>query len=584
MAYLTGPELDKLRAVIIPPNGRFTDRTKFEMFIDGLAVGQLPGFPEIDENGGFAEFTKRYLDEVEAKQAMPFLLRSLAELFQNDNIGMRSDLLDERLLDTWSLLKPGDVDGQTWFRSYTPGLAYDKSVKSGLFEYFAKCHPFSCEVWGEVSDRTKEQIEQSSHFVAIMTQDDVAARVSDQGAFVSAFEDWRKSVDEHGLRRKRFILLLFGPAAVSWWDKWRMRDDFATANSPFDDKSFFVLKVPDVSGDLAKEKDAINWFLTNPVPRGPFGVVVLGEPTAAAAAAAAPLDGFGLVAYLKKRNPVLVQYWQDGWAATKRLDPGNREQLFKSEPIFVRPTASKDATMGAIKGVLIPSLFSALGYRPDEFQTAKETAGKFKRVYWRPEGDWPDMISAEDGEYPLVGPLESIGATLLNLAGFKDIPGTTIRTRFEDLPADDPKRNLLSASLQGLREAAEQEEDDTVPVSLGILPESIRKFDRARLNIVAAHDQRVAPGDKQRTISHFEDWDAMIDRNLAAYFPGHEPKVLRIAVLFQNFDEFDGLRFAEGLTVRRWNLLKLRGGPGAWTFDDENVRYLKDTVDEMLQA
>ncbi|TRC96096.1 hypothetical protein FJV76_26035 [Mesorhizobium sp. WSM4303] len=539
----------------------------------------------MDRNAPFEDIVFEYLNELDEAKSLLFL-ESLAEKFKQDNADIRNYLEDDPLMTVLSLLRPGDVTGPKWFRLYTPGPAYDKSVKSGLFEFFDDYHPFSSEVWGEPSERTKEQMGASGHFVAVITQDDVDARDSDQGAFVHAFEDWQTSADEHGFRRKRFVVLLFGRKAESWWDKRRMRDNFGTANSPFDDRSLFVLKLPDVSEDLSKEKNAITRFLSNPVVRGPFGVVVLGEPTAASDdAAGAAADGLGLVPYLSRRNPHFVQYWQDGWASTKKLNPKDREELFKSLPIFVRPTASRDATITGIKAAMMVPLVSALGYTPEEIGTAWETVGKFRRVYWRPEGNWPDVTEAKDEiDYPFVGPLNSIGTKLLSLADFIDIQGNTISTRFEDMPADDPKRTLLSSSLQQLREDTDQQEDDTEPVSLEILSESICKFDRAKLNIVAAHDQRAAPHDKRSTIGHFEDWDATIDQQLATFFPGREPKVLRIAVLFQNFDEFDGLRFAEGLTVNRWNLLKLRGGPGEWTFDGENVKHLKDTVVEMLQA
>jgi hypothetical protein len=323
---------------------------------------------------------------------------------------------------------------------------------------------------------------------------------------------------------------------------------------------------------------------------------VLGEPTAAEAAAIAVTtaahgvsesmaDDLDIGGQLRQRNPEYVELWDDGWSTTReKLTAERRADLLKRNPIFVRPVFDPQATIATVKGALIRPLLDTLGYSAQERTRAWEEVRKYRRVFWRPDGDWIDHNDAIPGqEYALTGACRLAAERLAALAGFGSPVESVVRTRFEDLPDHDPKRRLLASKLQELGEIARKGEDDTVAVSLNGLAESIQKFDRAKLNIVAAHDQRTRPGDRQDTINHFEDWDAKIEQYLKQYFPRNQPKVLRIAVLFQNVDKFDGLRFAEGLTVSRWHLLKLKGQAGSWSFDPENVRHLKDNVGILLQ-
>jgi hypothetical protein len=467
-----------------------------------------------------------------------------------------------------------------------------------VFDFFAGFHPFSADMWEEPSERQIEQMEASSHFLAVVTQDDVSqARTSDDGCFEKAFRHWVSFLGRPPDERKRFAVLLFGPKAIAWWrDKWQVRDDLAPGRFPFYDGSMSVQRIPELSHGLAAVKHTLEAFLRSPVFDGPARVVVLGEPTEAAAAAAAVSaaargveaavsDDSDIGEHIHRRNPDYVELWKSGWSiARERLSAQSRAEFLRKNPIFVRPVLDDRQTIARVRGDMIQPLIEALGYTDEERKNAWEEIDLYRRVFWRPTGDWLDVTNAIPGrEFAITGPIRSAVEQLVAIAGLGSQVESVVRTRFEDLPDQDPKRKLLANKLQELGAVAEKTEDDTVPVSLNGLAESIKKFDRAKLNIVAAHDQRTRPGDKQDTINHFEDWDAKIEQHLQFFFPRNPPKVLRVAVLFQNVDKFDGLRFAEGLTVNRWHLLKLQGKPGSWAFDPENVNSLKDNVSFLLQ-
>ncbi|WP_271893341.1 SAV_2336 N-terminal domain-related protein [Candidatus Phyllobacterium onerii] len=149
---------------------------------------------------------------------------------------------------------------------------------------------------------------------------------------------------------------------------------------------------------------------------------------------------------------------------------------------------------------------------------------------------------------------------------------------FEDMPDGTAMRGSLVNALQVVAD----QRGEVVAVSLEALDERIRLFDHSRLNIIAAHDLRTRPGDKSSVISHFEAWDSKIDQSVRRYF-AQEPKIMRIAVLFKNCDRFDGLRFDEGLSVRRWNLLKAEVGPTNWELDDEDVRHLERIRQQFME-
>ncbi len=69
---------------------------------------------------------------------------------------------------------------------------------------------------------------------------------------------------------------------------------------------------------------------------------------------------------------------------------------------------------------------------------------------------------------------------------------------------------------------------------------------------------------------------------MSEYFPEREPKIFRIAVLFQNFDKFDGLKFDEGLSVRRWNLLKIKREDNRLVFNTNDLNHLKDAAKDLM--
>ncbi len=166
--------------------------------------------------------------------------------------------------------------------------------------------------------------------------------------------------------------------------------------------------------------------------------------------------------------------------------------MFKYPPIFVRSASDKNMTVAGLKDGLIFPLMNALGYGDEDLVSIwRDIVGKFQRVYWRSEGEWWDGGEINHKvECAWTGSSEDVGAKLAKLAGFDEFFESKLRTRFENLPDSDPNRELLSTNLQELgKTVVKQGEYETVAVSLDSLDESVKRFNRAQLNIVAAHDQ-----------------------------------------------------------------------------------------------
>ncbi len=487
-----------------------------------------------------------------------------------------------------SLMDPVDVDEPQWFRIYKQGeVAFKYCDDEHVFDYFAKYHPFTADLWSKVSELKMEQISQSKCFLAVVTPFDLDDTDAAEGTtFAYAFEDWLKSREGPAETRKKFMLLYEKEEVLNWWNKWKER--YRAKNPAFNDRPTFVRELRNDQADRANAKVELERFLSlgeadDQVVES--SVLVLGSPTPNANGAGSQSGDVELFNYLRRYNPERVQHWEDGWSVTRKLTEPQRTELFKYPPIFVRSASDKNTTVAGLKDGLIFPLMNALGYGDEDLVSIwRDIVGKFQRVYWRPEGEWWDGSEINQKvECAWTGPPEDIGAKLAKLAGFDELFESKLRTRFENLPDSDPNRQLLSTNLQELgKTVVKQGEYETVAVSLDSLDESVKRFNRAQLNIVAAHDQRTRPGDRQHTINHFEDWDTRIDTLVGEYFPEREPKIFRIAVLFQNFDKFDGLKFDEGLSVRRWNLLKIKREDNKLVFNPNDLNHLKDAAKDLM--
>ncbi|MBY5586527.1 hypothetical protein HFO49_03365 [Rhizobium leguminosarum] len=571
MMELSGSEKELLRSAI---GQAFPNPKSLSMFLSGQDFTSLPDGVGVDIAQPYDLVLKDYIDNViEPEGLMNKLLKCL---------------VDRPRISTQikSLMDPVDVNKDQWFRIYKRGeVALSYCDREQMFDFFDKYHPYTANPWSKISELKTEQISQSKSFLAIITPFDLEdIDTPDGDIFKYAFEDWLNSHCDRAETPKKFMLLYERDEVLNWWNSWV--EKYRGKYPSIDDIPVFLREFRNDRADLAVLKKDLWRFLNDADPPIEANVLLLGIPTISAGAISAKASDIELVNFLGKYNPDRVQYWEDGWAESKRMTEAERAELFLRPPIFVRSAADKHATISGLRGDLILPLARALGYAEyDVARVWRDIVGQFQRVFWRPEGEWWDGTEIDRKvECALIGAPTEIGEKLAKKAGLSELLESKLRTRFENLPDSDPNRELLSTNLQELgKTVVEQGEYETVAVSLDSLDDSVSRFNRSQLNIVAAHDQRTRPGDRQHTISHFEDWDSKIDALVARYFPGREPKIFRIAVLFQNFDKFDGLKFDEGLSVRRWNLLKIKRENDKFVFNPNDLSHLKQAATELLK-
>lgn len=573
MSDLSGSEIKLLRYLI---GQAFPNLNLFSIFLSDQEFSPLPA-TVVNLELGYEEALQEYIVKTIIPEAlMDKLLRILTD---RKRIAVQIQ----------SLMDPVDIDKDKWFRTFTQGeVAFKYCLDEGVFDYFVNYHPFTADLWAKVTELKMEQISQSRHFLAILTPVDLENLDSTENTvFEFAFNDWLMSRSGPPEARKRFMLFYEKEEMVAWWNKWK--DRYRGKYPSIDEEPILIRELRNEPTDRANARVAIEKFLALPdEPRTTSqtklaSIMLLGSPALANGASGQPGD-LALFQFLRRFDSDRVQHWEDGWGATKRLTAPQRDELFKLSPIFVRSASDKNTTVAGLKDALMMPLLDALGYSDDNIvKIWRDVVGQFQRVYWRSEGEWWDGMECGKVESAWTGSVEEIGAKLAELAGFGELCESKLRTRFENLPDSDPNRELLSTNLQELgKTVVKPGEYETVAVSLDSLEESVSRFDRAQLNIVAAHDQRTRPGDKQHTINHFEDWDTRIDRLVGEYFPDREPKIFRIAVLFQNFDKFDGLKFDEGLSVRRWNLLKVKRDNNKLDFNRNDMNHLIDAARDLM--
>lgn len=570
VSELSGSEKKSVRDLIAQV---FPNLDRFSMFLSDQDFAPLPG-DVVAPNLPYDDALYDYIVETVVPQALMEKLLGILATKQRITTKIQA------------LMDPVEIDEDKWFRVFTKGdIAFKYCSDDGVFDYFAKYHPFTGDLWTKVTERKMDQIQLSKHFLAVLTPPDVENLEStEDSVFEFAFKDWLASRAGAAESRKRFMILYEREEVANWWNKWKERH---RANHPtLDDEPVFIREIKNDPTDHANVRAELERFLKAPDEPQPklSNVLLLGNPVANGAPAR-PND-VALYQFLGGAKSGRVKYWEDGWGESIRLEKDAREELYKYPPIFVRSAADRNTTIAGLKDGMIFPLMNALGYSNDDLLTIwRDIVGKFRRVYWRSEGEWWDGTEINQNiENAWSGSIEDIAAKLAKLAGLDALSESKLRTRFENLPDSDPNRALLSNNLQELgKTVVQQGEYDTVAVSLDSLDESVSRFDRAQLNIVAAHDQRTRPGDRQHTINHFEDWDTRIDRLVSEYFPDREPKIFRIAVLFQNFDKFDGLKFDEGLSVRRWNLLKIKSDNNRIDFNRNDMNHLIDAARDLMQ-
>ncbi|MGH0280444.1 hypothetical protein [Sinorhizobium meliloti] len=570
MCDLDGREIVTLQNII---TATIPDALALDQFVLGNDLGKAPT-TVVSGNSGYDDLVFNYLKN---KVVYTDLLSPLLDHLS------RTGLSSDRRRKLLSLMDPESVAGDMWFAMYRQDNNFEQGSiqKAGGFKFFENLHPFVSELWTKPTPLQEKQIQWSKYLVAVITQDDLENTDSwDQSTLRFALNNWLKSDD----RQRKFAVILQNKEKISAW--WDYRTSTLTPSDLIEQRAPFVRTLRVEEEALSTLKDELEEYFSNPPAPPLSSILILGNPELSAPeqAASNSADDNLVYADLFGRNNERVKYWRDGWGAAQRLDGDEREAFVNSSPILVRSSAESQTAIASLKGSMIGPLIRALGHDIDDPNTWANTISKFRKVYWRREGVWLDANDINKlVEKAWLGTPDQIAKQLAQLAGFPEAREQKLRIRFEDLPDSEPKRELLTHHLRVLRGnlLPDVDSDDTVPVMLNILDKSVKNFLKYELNIVAAHDQRAKPGDTNGTIKHFEQWDSIIDRLVDHYFPVNRPKIMRIAVLMQNY-HFEGTNFGEYSSVRRWNLLRPNTDGPYIGFDQRDLENLQNVASDML--
>ncbi|MBY5917735.1 hypothetical protein [Rhizobium leguminosarum] len=570
MIELSSPELDSLKTIVA--GGNYPEFPGVAVFDEFVVNNHLPTAYNVSTDGAFSEFFFRYVMHVNRDGLIDRLVTALCLRCLE-----RSPHKAERLMD---LMDPNSIEKAKWICLGNPASAvFSLFDRQALFAGLSELHRFVRSAAEEPSALAAAQIEKSECYFLLLADEDVASFEDDPtSTFALAYRGWSASLEERPKHRKRLIVFTIGQKADDWWNRWK-RDHFLksgvdnTVKPPMLYEGSFK-KTPLVS-ELAPHQKGLREFLECVPPTPPpkdVRILLLGDPFALGGMSGA--EGADqrlkyedlLHDYLNKHFKTSVDRWKDGWVASDRFDTVGRTLFFQENPILVR--AGPEGAALEFRDLLLKALAIRLGY-PDSAADAQllESVEKLRKIFWRiapsPLVETPTGFSHE---ISIAGGLKDIGAKLAEVAGV--LPhSSVVSARYENLRDDHPHRTLLSSKLQEIRRSA-AEDGNTVAVSLDLMDETVRRFDDAALNIIAAHDlaTRVSDGGAD-TIRHFAEWETALETAVKKYFPDRQPKILRIAALLNNFNEFEGLRFADESPVWRWNLLKLEPSGAGYTFN-----------------
>lgn len=560
--------------------------------VDGFSRGDFVMFDGEFLGGGFTS-------QVSAEQS--FVEQAYAFVTARNTKGYSGDLLD-RLRDYWSKeaqrndlidsIEPliaqlnKETADPSWFFSYAHDMDDDWVEKLENNHTFDDAfggmlqRPSSSGIGGKISEGLRNEINQSEYFVALLSQYYVRS-VRCPEIFSAAFESWRTRLSDEKSRQKLIVLVLDDagekwwtenylstapPDGCSYWTKFRVRDDFA-----------------------ALKKSLTDWVKTPPSDSGfpqTSSVIVLGEPTGGSPENVST-NVEELVSDLGKltveRDGFRVDFWQDDWSKRK-MSESERAQTFARSPIFVRTIADRSSTVREAQAALKPHLLNAFGFEFSDEASWLAEFGRFRRIYWRPDGpDWP----SEGVDLGWTGQVQGLAARLAELAGF---PGASrkVIVRYEDPKSVDPAQTQLNRQrvIESLESAAQAGAgrgmvSNTVPISFEKIEDSIRRFTKTGLNVIALHDLEAQRDD---TIRRFEGADKLIDSVVSKSFGNAQrPPILRVAVLLRNASSFEGLKFDHDSTVHRWNLLKRTAtGDGTLKFDEQGLRNIVREARDLL--
>lgn len=584
MVELSPRELDGLKAIVA--GGNFPEFSAVDVFDEFVLNNELPTANSVATDGAFSEFFFRYAIHVNNGGLIDKLVSALYLRCLE-----RSPHKAERLMD---LMDPDSVEKTKWICLGNPaGAIFSLFDRQALFASLSDFHRFVRSASEEPSALATEQIEKSRCYFLLLTDEDVADFADESAsAFALAFRDWSTALEELPEHRKRLVVFAIGQKANNWWIRWK-REHFLDSVVDNTVKPAMLYegsfeKIP-IESELAPHQEALRAFLQlapSPDAQRAVRILLLGDPLALGGMPAAEgadqrlNDESLLLDYLVKRVGTSVDRWQDGWVGGDHFNTIRRTMFFQENPILVR--ASPEGAASDFRNLLVRALATRLGYTdPTADAQWFKSIEKLRKIFWRtssaPLGETATDFS---DEIFMSGGVEDIGARLAELAGF--LPhGLVASARYENLRDDHPQRELLSSNLQEIRRSA-AEEGNTVAVSLDLLDDSVRRFDRAALNIIAAHDLATRARDRADTIRHFTEWEGALEKAVQKYFPGRKPKILRIAALLNNFNEFEGLKFADESPVWRWNLLKLEPGNAGYAFNAATFNNVQQLARSLL--
>jgi hypothetical protein len=251
----------------------------------------------------------------------------------------------------------------------------------------------------------------------------------------------------------------------------------------------------------------------------------------------------------------------------------------------VRAISDRAATMREAQTALKPHLLNAFGFNFSDEDSWLAELSRFRRIYWRPDGpDW----SSEGADLGWTGQAQDFAARLAELAGFPGRASRRMIVRYEDPKSVDPaqtqlNRRLVVSSLQSAAQAGAGQDmvPNTVPISFEKIEDSVKKFTKNGLNVIALHDLEAQRDD---TIRRFEGADKRIDSAVNRLFgSAQRPPILRVAVLLRNAGSFDGLKFDHDSSVHRWNLLKrTAASDGTLKFDEQGFKNIAREARDLL--
>lgn len=367
-----------------------------------------------------------------------------------------------------------------------------------------------------------------------------------------AIQAWR-SLDASP--RYRFLVFLLGKDAQDWWKSQALEcEGMQVEHFDQEPDTQAIEHTAEVFSDLE--------IAGGPGTPKAHSIIVLGEERATDPGGAGGRRAVDdLVRYLRDRDPKRIEHWDDGWYM-KSLPVEARVRLFGSEPLFVRALLDGEQTKGSVRDRLRGALLSATGFGHLDDTAWNEHFSRLKRIYW--SNGRPDWTGKDEfNELWLVGQAEEIGGQLAEMAGLASLaPHSMGHIRYErpdlrDKVKREKAEQLLASKLpEAIRPEGDGGTVDTVPIIEEGIEDSVRKFSPFTLNVLAVHDLETRPGDEDDAIERFSRAEDKIQTAVRAREDGQSIEIVRVAVLFNNFRTFDGVRFSQGSPVYKWNLLK----------------------------